>query len=149
MSPKSFFRTLVGLSLATTFAISAAAIWPIASPEEWKSVLEWSGNGGVLEQLSATAPTSGWRWYVFVIVLSIALALVTAVQVGMFVFWRFARFGYVVLTAFFLTLTLLDGLVVMTPVEAALYEVTLVLDGVTIAMSYLPPIARYFERCKA
>jgi hypothetical protein len=149
MSPKSFFRSLVGLSLIISFAISAAGIWPIASPTEWGPVLEWSGNGGVLERLHANAPTDGRPWYAFVVVLGTALVLVTAVQVGMFLFWRFARFGYVVMAGLFVVWTLFDGLLVMTSIEAALYDVTLVLDGVIIAMSYLPPVASYFEQRKA
>jgi ABC-type maltose transport system permease subunit len=149
MSPKLFYRVLVGLSLGAALAISATGIWPPDSPEEWSVVLEWHGNRGILEYLFSHFPSSGWAWFSLVLVLLLAVAFVVAVQIGMFLFWRFARAGYVALTALFLILTAFDGLVAMTPIDAALHDIALILDGAVIAMSYLPPIATYFEPTKA
>ena len=77
------------------------------------------------------------------------MGFTVAVQVGMFWFWRFARTGYVLLVALFLVAIPFDGLVVMTPIEAALYDIALILDGAVITMAYLQPIASYFEATKA
>jgi hypothetical protein len=149
MSPQVFFRVLVGLSLGVTIAISGAAFWILESSEDWRAVLEWHGNGGIMEYFSTNLPASGWPQPVLVLLLVVAAGLTLAVQVGMFLFWRFARTGYVVLAALFLVVTLFDGLVVMTPIEAALHDIALILDGVIITMAYLQPIASYFEARKA
>ena len=68
-----------------------------------------------------------------------------AVYIGMFLFWRFARFGFVCLTALSVVLVPFDGLVVMAPVEASLLQLALIIDGVIVAMAYLPPIGGQFE----
>src|SRR5688572_13469678 len=112
MSPKAFFRVLVALSLAAVLAISATTIWPPASPDEWSPVLEWHGNGDILEHLSGRVPVGGWALLVPVLVAIATVAFVVAVQIGMFLFWRPARAGYVALTAMFLVLVVFDGLVV-------------------------------------
>jgi len=51
-----------------------------------------------------------------------------------------------VLTVFLILLTLFSGLSVMRPTEAALFELSLLLDGAVLAMAYLAPINAYFER---
>ena len=38
------------------------------------------------------------------------------------------------------------GLLILTPVEVAFYNLVLLLDGAIIAMSYLSPINGYFEK---
>jgi hypothetical protein len=149
MSPKMFFRVLVGLSLSVAIAISVLAFWPVESSEEWRAVLEWHGNGGIVEYLSRNFPNGGWAQSVLFLILVVPFGFTVAVQIGMFLFWRFARTGYVLLAALFLVVTLFDGLVVMTPIEAALYNIALILDGAVITMAYLQPIASYFEASKA
>jgi hypothetical protein len=76
------------------------------------------------------------------------LAYSAAVAVGLFLFWRFARFGFVLICALTLALVPFDGLVVMTPLVAALYDLSLVIDGVVVAMAYLPPVRNEFERSR-
>lgn len=63
----------------------------------------------------------------------------------MFLFWQFARIGYLVSTLAFALVVLFDGLVVMIPLQASLYELSLILDGIVIAMSYLQPFKGFFE----
>jgi hypothetical protein len=146
MSPKNVFRILVGLSLALTIASAIAAAFPGEISEDWAAVLQWHGNGGISEYFSESIPESMWgRAALGVLAAALAL-LAIAVQIGMFLFWRFARIGYVCLSALLILTVLFDGLVVVVPTEAALYQLSLLVDGVVIAMSYLQPVASYFDR---
>ncbi len=145
MAPKNIFRTLVALSIAVAIAGVVAAVFPGQISEEWTTLLQWHGNSGISEQLAENIPENYWVRVVLLLFAIGYLAFVIAVLVGMFLFWRFARFGFVCLTALCVAFVPFDGLVVMTPVEAALFQLALILDGVIVAMSYLPPIRGQFE----
>ena len=146
MSPKSTFRIIVGLSLALTIASAIAAAFPGASSEEWAAVLQWHGNGGVSQYIAENIPESMWARIALGIVAAVLAISAIAIQIGMFLLWRFARIGYVCLSALLILTVAFDGLVVMVPAEAALYQLSLIVDGVVIAMAYLQPIASYFDR---
>lgn len=146
MAPKNVFRIVVGLSIAFTIASAVAALLPGKMSEDWTTLLQWHGNSGVSEQLIANIPESYWVRAVLSLLAVGFLAYAIAIIIGMFVFWRFARFGFIFLTALSIVLVPFDGLVVMTPVEAALFQLVLVLDGVIVAMAYLPPICGQFEK---
>lgn len=146
MAAKNVFRILVGLALALTIASAIAAAFPGDISENWNAVLLWHGNGGVSEHLSENIPESIWGRAILGILVAALVILGIAVQAGMFLFWRFARVGYVLLAALLILTVPFDGLVVMVPVEAALYQLALIVTGLVIAMAYLQPIASYFER---
>jgi ABC-type glycerol-3-phosphate transport system permease component len=146
MAPKNIFRIVVGLALALTFASVIAAALPGEIPESWNTVLQWSGNGGIWERLSENIPESFWGRVVLGVVVAAVAILGIAVQVGMFLFWRFARAGYVLLTGLLIVTVPFEGLVVMVPVEAALYQLDLIVTGAVIAIAYLQPVSRYFEK---
>ena len=146
MTLKNRFRLIVGLSLAFAVASAVPSFFLGGISEEWKIVLQWHGNEGVFEKLLDNLPESGVARAGLLIVLISFLTYVVAVQVGMFLFWRFARVGYLLLTAGFVVLVSLDGLVVMTPFEAALCQLSLILDGAVLAIAYLQPISSYFEK---
>ena len=145
MSAKMFFRLMVALSLAVALAIVGTVVWPPAWPDEWAAVLEWHGNGGIFDDVFGESYENTLAWMGLALVIVVAAVIALAVEVGMFLFWRPARAGYAALIVVYLLFVAFDGLVVMTPIEAALYNVTLLLDGSIVAMSYLPPIAAYFE----
>lgn len=133
------------MSLALEIGSALAGAYPGAISEDWKTVLEWSGNGGYFEWLVESVPEQTFFHVVLLILLVLFLAIVIAVQIGMFLFWQFARTGYLISTLAFSMVVPFDGLVVMTPLQASLYELSLILDGVVIAMSYLQPVKGYFE----
>jgi hypothetical protein len=145
MAPKNAFRIVVALSIALTIAGAVAAVFPGQISEEWTTLLQWHGNSGISEQLIGNIPESYWARALLLLLAVGFLAFAVAVFVGMFLFWRFARFGFVCLTALSVVLVPFDGLVVMAPVEAALFQLALILDGVIVAMAYLPPIGGQFE----
>ena len=123
-----------------------AAAFPGPMSEDWQTLLLWHGNDGLVDRFFTDLPESTWIRVAWIIILGCLLAYAFAVLVGLFFFRRFARFGFVLICAFTLALVPFDGLVVMTPLEAAVVQLTLVLDGVIVAMTYLPPIRGEFER---
>lgn len=145
MTPQNVFRFVVALSLLLAIITAVSGVYAENIPEDWKALLEWNGNGGVSEHALNNHAKDGLS-RVALLVLGIGFVVfVVAVQIGMFLFWRFARTGYVVLTGGFVALTAFDGIVVTLPVQEAFYELTLLVDGAVIAMSYLSPIGAYFE----
>jgi len=145
MTQKNIFRSFVALSLAFTTASIIAGIFPGHISEDWKIVLEWNGNEGLLLGLAENIPESGTMRVAFFIAATAFVSVMLAVQIGMFLFWRFARISYLLLALIFVLLAAFDGLIVMTPLEASLNQATLILDGVIIGMAYLPPVNGYFE----
>jgi hypothetical protein len=146
MAPRNIFRSTVALSLVLAIITAVAGQFPGNISEDWKTLLEWSGNEGIFEYVTNNLPKDLIARIALFLALFVFLAFTLFVQVGMFLFWRFARLGYVVLTGIFVLMTAFDGLVVTLPAQEALYELALLLDGAVIAMSYLNPISGYFEQ---
>jgi hypothetical protein len=145
MTQKNIFRLFVAIYLALEIGSALAGVYTGVISEDWKTVLEWNGNGGYFELLTDSTLEQTFFKVVLFIVLVIFLAIAVTVQIGMFLFWRFARIGYLVSTLAFGLIVLFDGLVVMVPIQASLYDLTLILDGIIIAMSYLQPFKGFFE----
>lgn len=144
-NPRNVFRAVVALSLALSVAGALAALFPGPMSQDWETILLWHGQGGITDRLDERLPESV-AGRVTLVALSLGvLGYVAAVVVGLFFFKRFARFGFVCVCALHLAVVPFDGIVVMTPLEAALLELALLLDGVIVAMSYLPPIAYEFD----
>jgi hypothetical protein len=146
MSSRNVFRFVVALSITLTMAGSVAAAFPGQLSEDWTTLLLWHGNDGLTDRLVENLPESNWTRALWLLVAFGLLAYATAVVLGLFLFWRFARFGFVCICALTLALVPFDGLVVMTPLEAALFHLSLVLDGVVVAMAYLPPVRYQFDQ---
>lgn len=141
MTHKTVFRLLAALSLVAAIASGMMAAYPGDISGDWQTVLEWHGDGSYLSPVLDNTFASG------VGQLALVLGLfAVATQIGIFLFWRFARPSYAVLTAFLILFTLFSGLSVMTPTEAALFELSLLLDGAVLAMSYLSPIKAHFQK---
>jgi hypothetical protein len=138
MSAKNLFRCLVAISLLSFLA--AMAVTPLATdvPAEWKTLFEWNGNGGYWDELREN------RWIVLGLGIPFAI-LVIAAQIGMFLFWRFARPAYAALVAVTVLVTPFEGLVVQLPLEAAWWSLSAIVDGAIIALSYSQPFSAYFE----
>lgn len=146
MTHKTVFRLLAVLSLVAAIASGMMAAYPGDISGDWKTVLEWHGDGSYLSPvLDSTFAGGGGQLALLGLALVLGLFAV-ATQIGIFLFWRFARPSYAVLTAFLILFTLFSGLSVMTPTEAALFELSLLLDGAVLAMSYLSPIKAHFQK---
>jgi hypothetical protein len=142
MSPKNLFRCLVAISLATGFAALGATQLPGDYPEEWRALYEWSGNGSLFHGLGEN------RWLLLGVGVPLAIFAIAA-QVGMFLFWPFARPAYAAIVAAMVLVTAFAGLVVQLPVEAALMEISVLADGAIIALSYSQPFSSYFESSRS
>jgi hypothetical protein len=145
VTDKNIFRFMVALSLALMLAAVLAGFFPPELPEQWESILEWNGDGGITEALIDSVPEDG-PYAALALAPLIGIFLMSLLfQIGLFFFWRFARFGYVILVGFYVALGAFDGLYIATPLEQALFELTSLVDGAIIAMAYLPPVRDYFE----
>ena len=138
MSARNLFRCLVAVALILGVAPMIALQFPGEIPEEWQTLLEWHGNGGILENVMEN------YWLLFGVGVPVVL-LVIATQIGMFLFWRPARPAYAAITAASVLLTSFGGISVMLPVEAAFVELALLLEGAVVALSYSQPFSSYFE----
>jgi hypothetical protein len=146
MNAKSFFRLLL---IAPFFELVVGTLVP-ASPyeisENWRTISEWHGNGGFYEHLGAFASsTSTLGRFAEISLLAVGLLLLLTVYVGLFLFWRPARLANLLLTLAFLVSAPWAGLVVLLPVEAALYGFTMLCEGAVVALCYTSPIKNYFE----
>ena len=101
-------------------------------------MLEWNGNGSIIDEFVQN------RWLLFGVGIPLGV-LAIAAQIGMFFFWHFARPVYAALAAVFVLLTAFGGISVLLPIEAALWELSLLVEGAVIALSYSQPFSSYFE----
>ena len=139
MSPRNLFRCLVAIALGCGLAAMAVTQLPGDVPQDWKTAFEWNGNGSLVDELSENR--------LILLGLGIPFALLALdSQIGMFLFWGFARPVYAAVTGVSVLLTLFGGLTVQLPAEAALMEIALIADGAVIALSYSQPFSSYFER---
>ena len=91
MTHKIAFRLLAALSLVAAIASGVMAAYPGDIPGDWKTVLEWHGDGSHLSPVLDNAFASGVG-QLALIGLALALGLfAVATQIGIFLFWRFAR----------------------------------------------------------
>lgn len=147
MSHIALFRTLIALSFCLFLASGASELVPPAIPEDWKTLLEWSGNGGIFEWLSERRNSLSRPEAVGLLILLLAvLGLMAYAQIGIFLFWRKARSAYVAVTIGSVILAFFDGLIVVLPGDAVLCSLSLLIDGAVIAMAFLPPVKARFEQ---
>jgi hypothetical protein len=150
MNPKTLFRLLL---IAPLLGMVVGALVP-ASPyeisEDWRTISEWHGNGGFYERLGPFASSSSTLVrFAEIWLFAVCLILLLTVYVGLFLFWRFARLANLLLTIAFLVSAPWAGLVVLLPVEAALFDFTTLCEGAVIALCYASPVKNYFERSDA
>ena len=146
MTPKTFFRLLVAATLLVAIAGGVVAAFPGNISDDWRTVTEWNGNGGFYERFdSFTLPAHIFARVALIALLVILLLFLLSVYVGLFLFWRFARIANVLLTVLFVIVAPWAGLVILLPIEAGLYDLTMLCEGAVIALSYTSPIKDYFE----
>jgi len=147
------FKLLVLVSLMATIT-SATLHWTAANyvTDDWKTLLEWDGDGGLIEETPDEFPSSWPARILFIVgvLAAVGLVLFTLVfQIGLLFFWRFARAGFLVMTALWLALTPFLGLSVTLPLEDMLYYLATLCDGAVLAMAYVSPVRDQFYRVHA
>ena len=146
MNSKTVFRILLVATLVGAIGGALAAIFPGNISEDWRTVTEWNGNGGICEWFESFTLPTHIAARVALIILAVLLAVFfLSIYVGLFFFWRLARVTNVILTIVFLLIAPWAGLVILLPLEAAFYDFTMLCGGAVIALSYSPPIKHYFE----
>ena len=146
MPLRTLFRIIV--ALYPVLVAVAIAYQQLAEPhlsEDWRSILAWNGDGGwpptdFAEGLSS-ASAIGWG-----VLLIAFLAVLLAVQIGLFCFHRWARAGFLGLTLVFLVTVPFLGLSIYLPLEAAITELISISDGLIIALAYFSPLRRQFAK---
>ena len=135
----------VTLILGPLLAGAAAAYNWVASPgfsQEWQDALTWSGEGGIFpmneEELTAATLMAAAQVGGFAL---IALAN----QVALFFYWGPSRIIYLILCLLGFGVTPFLGLVVQTPLEALLYDLSLFTSGMTLALAYFSAVAKRFR----
>lgn len=143
----SLFR--LTLFLSPLFAILSCVYTYVATPQfsqEWKDLLEWSGDGfafGILDSGKLTFPKVA-----FAVGGLLFFLAVVANQVALFFFWRPSRTGFLILSIIGFGLIPFMGLQVVPPWEAFFYELSVFLSGVTLALAYFSPLSVKFEKQK-
>ena len=144
---KAFFRVLLVASFLGIVAGAFISIFPGNISEDWRTITTWNGNGGFYESLDVSAfPTSIVGRIGLIALLVVVLLVLVGVYVGLFLFWRYARLCNLLLTILFVLIAPWAGLVVLLPLEASIYDFTMLCDGAVIALSYTSPIKDHFER---
>ena len=146
MNSKALFRLLVAATLVFAIAGGLVAAFPGNISDDWRTVTEWNGNGGFYEWFDQFALPANVivRGALIALIVILGLFLVS-VYVGLFLFWRFARIANVILTVIFVVVAPWAGLVILLPIEAGLYDLTMLCEGALIAFSYASPIKQHFE----
>ena len=147
MNAKTVFRLLLVAILLGAIASALIASFPGNITEDWRTITEWNGNGGFYERLdSVTSPAHIAGRVAVISLLAVIVLFLLTVYVGLFLFWRFARLSNLLLTILLLLLAPWSGLVILLPIEAAVYDFTVLCEGAVIALSYTSPVKDYFER---
>jgi len=129
---KSFFRILVVVSTVlfiTTWAIPFFGA-VLLSEEELK-IYNIFGYKAILP----LGETFFW----------VLLSFWVVIFVGLFLFIKIARTGFVIFLLFTLFLNLFLGWVVFTPIEATLHDIVVLLDGMIVVMIYFTPVSNEFR----
>jgi hypothetical protein len=151
MTLTTLFRVLVvAAPVLAVLGVVANHFGAAHVSQDWRDILAWSGDGAWIPD-----PSSIWQTQrmlaisvVFLYVIVVIAALVA--QVGLFLFWRFARPLAVVLTVLGEALVLGFGLSVFLPLEQVFYDLCLLSEGAILALAYFSPLhARFDQRSVA
>ena len=157
MSAKFVFRILVVLMAVTELASLALNFNTGDLREDWQQAVELSGSGGFWEleepgEDADAAELEAWnrmaRAQLRNLIQLLAVVLVVAIYtwLGLFFFWPFARQINVALTALYIGTLPWAGLTVTVPVEEMLSEMSMLVSGAVMALSFAPPVRDLFRR---
>lgn len=153
MNTQKLFRVLLLVSLvATVMAITLHHTASGRVSDDWKTLLQWDGDGGLVDRVPDTFPSSWGARILLIAGLLVAIGFVVftlVTQIGMILFWRFARPGFLITTALWIGLSPFLGLSVTLPLEGALYYLATLCDGAALAMAYFSPLSERFYGVRA
>ncbi len=142
MSRLLVFRSVVAGSFLTCVVAAIYSSWAESGfSQDWRDVLEWNGNGGIIPDNSDDLSATGW---VFVVALML-WGLVTVVNEVLFFFcWRYSLTIYLWTSLMGIGFTLFFGLSIMSPIEGTLLQASIFLSGIALTLAYCSPIAERF-----
>jgi hypothetical protein len=146
----TLFRTLVAvdfllLILTITIAFLHPHDLPAAESLQGKGALiDFPGPAGDLD------PSLRLPYIICLLALAAFIILLTlATQLGLFLFWNWARYAYLAFTILALAIEPLSGWTALSPWDSLLDGLSLLLQGVIICACFSPPIARRFRHRKS
>jgi hypothetical protein len=135
------FRTAVVLS--PLLAVAAIAYQELAGntfSQEWRDLIAWDGYGGLFfgeEDGELMTPT-------FLILVGFVLLLLVN-QVALFFYWGPSRWIYLSCIVIAFLIYPFVGITVLTPIASSFYYLSMVLDGLILALAFYSPIAEKFS----
>lgn len=144
MSSLQVFRSVVAASFLTLLAAVIYSSWAESGfSQEWREVMAWNGNGGVLpNNIHTLSPIEG----AIVVIMALTMIVTLVNEVLFFFCWRYSRTIYLWTCLMDIGFTLFIGLSIMTPIEGALYQASTFLSGVALALAYCSPVSQFFSQ---
>ncbi len=139
MNIKTVFRLiLISSLLFEILSILPQYFSPLIKNENVKSLHEWNGYGGIFEISHLES---------ILIISFVVIAILMVISfIGVFLFKKWARTLYVILTiSLYMTLPFW-GITIYLPWEDFFHEIATILGGVVFAMMYLEPISSEFNK---
>lgn len=129
---RRLFRALVTVAAALHTYLWLIPVMALEPTDYGAWLLELDGYGAAI----AYHPALYWSLF----------ATWLLILAGLFFYVSAARFGLLLLIIASAGLSLGWGIRVLTPLEAALFPLLAVVDGVVLAMAYCPPLRDEFQR---
>ena len=143
MKPTSIFRLLIILSLILPFAGMAYSNLMFESfSAETQDILSWDGHGGVFD--TGTEEVSNKELVVVGLAVVLAIAMVIG-YLGLFLFKRWGRLTVVIISIIAFLFMPFIGISITPATELLLDDISNIMFGSVIAMSYLPPLSDKFH----
>ncbi|WP_134084367.1 hypothetical protein [Thiohalophilus thiocyanatoxydans] len=143
MNIKNTFRILILLSFILPLVGVSYSIFSIDSQSpQIQEIVSWHGYGGFFD--TEYEEPSNTELLLFS-ALIIFVAVILAGCIGLFFFKKWGRTVVVISGALSLILLPFNGVIVELAYESALNEISSILFGAILAMSYLPPLSQEFE----
>ena len=141
-TPKVFCICVIAQLVATL--ISTAVYYIPEWNEDWKILLQWSGNGSAYSYIDSLLPKAmdAWTlstpWYV-------TYLLQIAASIGLLFHKNWARFAFPCVYIFYILETPFTGLTIMRPLEGFFGSISWLLGGIIVGLSFSSPVSQLFE----
>lgn len=137
-----FRFSVVAPMVLTGIGVAYAIVAESTLPGNWQDILTWNGDGGIFQNDPSTTPLLHW-----VVIGFIALVAVITLlnQILLFFYWKPSRIIYLASCVGFYPMMLLSGLIILTPLESMLYELSAFISGITLALAFYSPVAERFK----
>lgn len=141
-----FRMTVVAAPLLVLLGVAYTTLATPHFSREWQELIAQAGNGSIVPAEEEDM-TSGSLFLVFQVFGFVLAAMVN--QVALFFFWGPSRHIYAICMVISFAMVPLFGLVVQPPIESLLYEISLFLSGITLALAYASPVAGRFRKAES